>query len=114
MESCLFCRIAAKEVPARIVHEDDDCLAFEDINPQAPMHVLVIPRRHMATLNELSDQDSRLAGRLVLVARNLAVERGYKESGFRLVANCQAGAGQSVFHIHVHVLGGRAFQWPPG
>ena len=114
MDGCLFCRIAAKEIPARIVHEDADCVAFEDISPQAPMHALVIPRRHIGTLNDLDDADAALAGRLVLTARKLARDRGFGESGYRLVVNCQPGAGQTVFHIHVHVLGGRNFLWPPG
>lgn len=114
MESCLFCRIARKEIPARIVHEDEQALAFEDINPQAPMHTLVIPLRHIPTLNDFRAEDVALLGHLVSVARQLAVDRGYAESGYRLVTNCQSGAGQSVFHVHVHVLAGRAFGWPPG
>jgi len=114
MDECLFCRIARREIPSRVVHEDDLCIAFEDIHPQAPMHTLVIPRRHIATLNDLDASDASLVGHLVLVARRLAVGRGYGGSGYRLVANCQAGAGQSVFHIHFHVLGGRPLAWPPG
>jgi histidine triad (HIT) family protein len=114
MDECLFCRIARREIPSRVVHEDDLCVAFEDIHPQAPMHTLVIPRRHIATLNDLDASDASLVGHMVLVARRLAVERGHGESGYRLVANCQAGAGQSVFHIHLHVLGGRPLAWPPG
>ena len=114
MDSCLFCRIARKEIPARIVHEDDETIAFEDINPQAPLHALVIPRRHVATMNDFGPEDVALIGQLLFVARQLAVDRGHGETGYRIVTNCQAAAGQSVYHVHVHVLAGRSFGWPPG
>jgi histidine triad (HIT) family protein len=114
MEGCLFCRIANKEIQARIVHEDDRTVAFEDINPQAPLHVLVVPRRHIATLNDFQTGDAALLGHLVSVARQIAIDRGHGDDGYRIVVNCQAGAGQSVFHVHVHVLAGRPFGWPPG
>ena len=111
---CLFCRIAAGEIAAKIVHEDERALAFEDINPQAPTHVLVIPRRHIATLNDLEGEDEGLVGHLITVARNIARERGHADAGYRMVLNCNAAAGQTVFHIHLHLLGGRAMGWPPG
>ncbi len=111
---CLFCRIANKEIPAKIVHEDDLSLAFEDMNPQAPVHLLVIPREHLATLNDVQDRQEGLAGHLLAVARKLAAERGVAESGYRVVINVNRGAQQSVFHLHVHVIGGREFTWPPG
>ena len=114
MKDCVFCRILKKEIPARFVHQDADVVAFEDLNPQAPVHILVIPRLHLATLNEVGEDQANLIGRVVSVAVGIARERGLEESGYRLVANCQAAAGQSVFHIHFHMLGGRSFRWPPG
>jgi len=111
---CLFCRIAAGEIAAKIVHEDERALAFEDINPQAPTHVLVIPRRHIATLNDLEGEDEGLVGHLITVARNIARERGHADAGYRMVLNCNAAAGQTVFHIHLHLLAGRTLSWPPG
>jgi histidine triad (HIT) family protein len=114
MKDCLFCKIVSGEIPAKIVHEDEDCVAFRDIHPQAPTHVLVVPRRHIATLNDLTDADAAVPGRMVLAARNIAREEGVSEGGYRLVFNCNAGAGQSVFHVHLHLLGGRDFSWPPG
>ena len=112
--SCLFCRIVAGEVPAKRVHEDDDLIAFEDINPQAPMHVLVIPREHIPTLNDLEDRSDALVGSMVRRAAAIARDRGYQTAGYRTVFNCNAEAGQTVFHIHLHVLGGRRLGWPPG
>ncbi|MGA7966454.1 MAG: histidine triad nucleotide-binding protein [Gammaproteobacteria bacterium] len=114
MEECLFCRMVAGEIKPGTVYEDDEILAFHDINPQAPLHVLVIPKRHIATTNDLTDDDAGLMGRLVLAARKIAVDEGVDEAGYRLVINCNAGAGQSVFHVHVHLLGGRRLGWPPG
>jgi histidine triad (HIT) family protein len=111
---CLFCRIIAGTIPANIVHQDDHLVAFKDINPQAPLHVLIIPRRHVATLNELADTDDQLVGEMVRRAAAIAREHGYADRGYRTVFNCNAEAGQSVFHIHLHVLGGRAMTWPPG
>jgi len=111
---CIFCRIVAGEIPAKKVYEDDEVVAFEDIRPQAPVHVLVIPRRHIPTVNALADDDASLVGRLVLVAKKIAAERGIAESGYRLVLNCNRDSGQEVFHIHLHLLGGRKFAWPPG
>lgn len=112
--SCLFCRIVAGEIPAKKVHEDERVVAFEDINPQAPMHVLVVPRQHVATLNDLDGTHDALVGVMVRRAAAIAAERGYAERGFRTVFNCNAAAGQTVFHLHLHVLGGRALAWPPG
>jgi histidine triad (HIT) family protein len=114
VSDCLFCRIAAGEIPASIVHQDDRIVVFNDINPQAPLHVLLVPRRHIATLNDLTDGDDALVGELIRRAGLLARERGYGESGYRTVFNCQAAAGQSVFHIHLHLLAGRRLAWPPG
>ena len=114
MAGCLFCRIVAGEVPANLVHQDDRLVAFRDINPQAPLHVLVIPRRHVATLNDLSEADDDLVGEMVRRAAVIARDEGLGERGYRTVFNCHADAGQTVFHIHLHVLGGRALGWPPG
>lgn len=112
--SCLFCRIVAGEIPATKVYEDDDVVAFEDIHPQAPMHVLVVPRTHVPTVNDLGPDHDRLVGTMVRTAAAIARERGYDGRGFRTVFNCNADAGQTVFHLHLHVLGGRSLTWPPG
>jgi len=113
MSDCVFCRIAAGQIPARRLFEDDDVVAFHDLSPQAPVHVLVIPRRHVASLDAAEDGDVLLLGRLFAGARRAARETGIA-AGYRVVTNCGASAGQSVFHIHLHVLGGRAMAWPPG
>lgn len=113
-ESCLFCRIVAGEIPASKVYEDDTLVAFNDINPQAPMHVLVIPRAHVPTLNDLSEENDALVGRMVRRAAAIAAQRGFAGGGYRTVFNCNADAGQTVFHIHLHVIGGRRLGWPPG
>lgn len=112
--SCLFCKIAAGEIPASKVYEDQRLVAFNDINPQAPMHVLVIPKRHIATLNDLAAGDDALVGAMVRTAAAIAKEKGYDGPGYRTVFNCNAQAGQTVFHIHLHLLGGRPLGWPPG
>ena len=114
MQDCLFCRIVRKEIPASVIYEDEDVLAFNDINPQAPVHALVIPKRHIATLNDLSSQDDALAGQMIRRAASIARDQGYADRGFRTVFNTNAGAGQTVFHIHLHVLAGRDLTWPPG
>jgi histidine triad (HIT) family protein len=112
--SCLFCKIISGEIPSKKVFEDDQLFAFEDINPQAPLHALIVPRRHIATLNDLDGEDDALVGMMIRRAAALARERGFDGSGYRTVFNCNSQAGQSVFHIHLHVLGGRALAWPPG
>lgn len=114
MSGCLFCRIVAGEIPATMVYQDDRLVAFKDINPQAPGHVLVIPRRHIASLNELSATDDGLVGEMVRRAAAIANELGFSERGYRTVFNTNADAGQTVFHIHLHLLGGRKLGWPPG
>jgi histidine triad (HIT) family protein len=112
MADCLFCKIASGEIPAIVVRQDDRYVAFRDINPQAPCHVLVIPRRHVPTLDAATEEG--LLGGLLLFARDIARAEGITDRGFRVVVNTNAGAGQSVFHLHAHVLGGRAMGWPPG
>lgn len=114
MSDCLFCKIAAGTIPAKTVYSDDDVVAFEDINPGAPCHVLVVPRKHIAKAHDLTPEDAPLIGKLFLAAQRVAAEKGVEESGYRLVMNNGEGAGQSVFHIHLHVLGGRSLHWPPG
>ena len=114
MTDCLFCGIAAGDIPADLVHADDVVIAFRDISPQAPVHVLVIPRDHHATAAELATADPALAGRVLEVAGDIAAAEGVAESGYRLVTNTGEGAGQSVHHVHFHLLGGRALSWPPG
>jgi len=112
--SCLFCKIVSGEIPASKVYEDDQLIAFNDINPQAPMHVLIVPKQHLATLNDLTDKDDPLAGAMVRAAAAIAKQRGFDGPGYRTVFNCNAQAGQTVFHIHLHLLGGRVMAWPPG
>jgi histidine triad (HIT) family protein len=114
MKDCLFCRIIRREVPGSIVYEDEQVLAFNDINPQAPTHVLVIPKRHIASLNELGADDDRIVGEVVRRAAAIAADRGIAASGYRTVFNTNREAGQTVFHIHLHLLGGRSLAWPPG
>lgn len=114
MSDCLFCKMVAGEIKPDTVLETDDVLAFRDINPQAPTHVLVIPKRHVSTINDLGEADAELVGKLYLAAKQVAVFENIDQSGFRTVMNCGEGAGQSVFHIHLHVLGGRGMKWPPG
>ena len=112
--SCLFCKIVNREIPASIVYEDDQILAFNDIGPQAPTHVLVVPKKHIATLNDVQDIDARLVGTLVQRAAAIAKERGIDAAGYRTVFNTNRDAGQTVFHIHLHLIGGRSLGWPPG
>jgi len=111
---CLFCGIAAKRVPAKLLYEDDRAVAFADINPMAPAHALIIPRQHIATINDLQPEHEALVGHLFTVARELARDMGVASGGYRTVMNCNRDAGQSVWHIHLHVLGGRGMHWPPG
>ena len=110
----LFARIIRREIPADIVYEDEDVLAFRDISPQAPVHVLFVPKKPVATLNDLTEDDAALVGRLVLAATRYAKAEGIAEDGYRLVVNCNRNGGQSVYHLHLHLLGGRALHWPPG
>jgi histidine triad (HIT) family protein len=112
--SCLFCEIVAGRIPAKVAYQDDEVLAFHDINPQAPVHVLLVPKRHVTSLTDLAPGDDALVGRLVRQARDLARELGLAERGFRLVFNCGDDAGYSVYHIHLHLVGGRTLAWPPG
>lgn len=114
MAACLFCELAAGRIPCRQVYNDNELFAFHDINPQAPTHVLVIPKRHVASAADLTDADEGMMGRLTLVAARLASELGLTASGYRWVLNCGSEAGQSVPHLHLHLLGGRRFAWPPG
>jgi histidine triad (HIT) family protein len=114
MAECLFCRIIRREIPGRIVYEDDELLAFEDINPQAPTHVLVIPKRHIESLNALEAGDDRLVGTMVRRAAAIARDREIADPGYRTVFNTNRDAGQTVFHVHLHLLGGRSMAWPPG
>jgi len=112
--SCLFCKIAHGEIPAQIAYEDDDVMAFHDIAPQAPTHLLIIPKEHIATINDTETQHELLLGRLIITAKKLAATMGLSESGYRLVFNVNAHGGQAVYHIHLHLLGGRQLTWPPG
>jgi histidine triad (HIT) family protein len=113
-DDCLFCKILAGEIPADIIFESDDVIAFRDINPQAPTHALIIPRRHVATINDLEDGDETLVGDLFLAARKIAADEGIADAGYRVAMNCNEAAGQTVFHLHLHLLGGRQLGWPPG
>ena len=114
MTDCIFCKIASGEIETDFVYEDDQVVAFRDLNPQAPTHVLVIPREHIATTNDLTEDNAAVVGRMTLAAKQIAEQEGIAERGYRTVLNCNAEAGQSVFHIHLHVLGGRPMGWPPG
>lgn len=114
MTDCLFCKMVSGEIKPDVVYEDDDVLAFRDVNPQAPVHVLVIPKAHISTANDLDEDNVDVIGQMYLAARKIANDEGVSEAGYRMVMNCNAGAGQSVFHIHLHILGGRQMTWPPG
>ncbi len=114
MADCLFCKIVGGQIPAKLVHEDEHCMGFHDINPQAPTHVLFVPRRHIATANDLTVEDRELVGHLMFTAAKVAREKGVADAGYRLVMNCNKDGGQTVFHLHLHLLAGRALGWPPG
>lgn len=114
MQDSIFTKIIKREIPASIVYEDEEIIAFNDINPQAPVHILIIPKKQIPTINDVEIQDAELLGKLLLAAKKLALENGIAEDGYRLVFNCNSGAGQTVFHIHCHLLGGRIMAWPPG
>lgn len=111
---CLFCKIAAGDIPADKVFEDDDVVAFRDINPAAPTHILIIPKKHIATINDATAEDQSLLGKMMLVAKDIAAQEGVDDQGFRLTLNTNSHGGQSVYHIHLHLLAGRQMQWPPG
>ena len=114
MSDCLFCKIVNGDIPAAKIYEDDDVIGFNDINPQAPHHVLFIPKRHISTINDLQSSDTTLVGKLYLAVKQHAANLGVAEEGYRVVMNCNALSGQTVFHIHLHMLAGRAMTWPPG
>jgi len=114
MSDCLFCKIIAGQIPGQFVHQDDQLVAIRDLNPQAPLHVLILPRRHIATLNDLASADDALVGAMNRAAAAIAKEHGYADRGYRTVFNCNREAGQTVFHIHLHLLAGRGLSWPPG
>ncbi|MBN1204670.1 MAG: histidine triad nucleotide-binding protein [Myxococcaceae bacterium] len=114
MSNCLFCKIRDGQIPSKIVYKDDLCLGFEDINPQAPTHVLFIPLKHIATANDVAMEDRELVGHLYTAAARLAQQRGHADKGYRLVMNCNDDAGQTVFHLHLHLIAGRPMGWPPG
>ena len=114
MEDCIFCKIVRGEIPAKKVLETDEVLAFDDINPAAPVHVVVVPKKHIATLNDAADEDKRHLGALLLAAKRVAASKGLSRDGYRAVINTLPGAGQVVFHVHMHVIGGRSLGWPPG
>jgi histidine triad (HIT) family protein len=113
-DSCIFCKIIEKKIPSRIVYEDQHVFAFEDVNPQAPVHILVVPKKHIADIQSIAETDRELVGHLFLAAAKIATDKGLAEKGYRTVINNGAGAGQTVFHIHLHILSGRRFAWPPG
>lgn len=114
MTDCLFCAIASGDKQTELVYEDDDVIGFKDINPQAPHHILFVPRKHVSTLNDLNEDNAHLMSKLYLAAKQYASEQDIADTGWRAVMNCNKGAGQSVFHIHLHLLAGRSFSWPPG
>ncbi|MDD5428852.1 MAG: histidine triad nucleotide-binding protein [Candidatus Omnitrophica bacterium] len=113
-QGCLFCRIANKEIPAKVVFEDSRIIAFEDVNPQAPVHILLIPKKHIEKISDLTKDNADMVGHLVLAANKIAAEQGIRDAGYRLTINCNKDAGQAVFHLHMHLMGGRKFAWPPG
>ncbi len=114
MSDCLFCRLAAREIPTEIVFESDNIFAFKDIDPKAPYHVLVIPKKHIPTLNDIGEEEKKIMGELLLAAKQIAAHLGIDETGYRTIINCNADGGQEVFHLHLHLLGGRKMAWPPG
>ncbi|HIO91486.1 MAG TPA: histidine triad nucleotide-binding protein [Leucothrix mucor] len=114
MSDCLFCKIINGDIPSQTIYEDDEVFAFRDLNAQAPLHVLIIPKKHISTINDLQVEDAELVGKLYLAAKKIAADEGYSDEGYRVVMNCGEAAGQSVFHIHLHLLAGRTLAWPPG
>lgn len=113
-QDCLFCKILAGDIPADVIYESDSAIAFRDVNPKAPVHVLIIPRKHIATINDLDSSDEAMVGSMIMAAKEIAYDEGLADDGYRVVMNCNQAAGQSVFHIHMHMLGGRTLAWPPG
>ena len=114
MNDCIFCKIIQKEIPSTVLYEDGEILAFKDIHPQAPFHVIMIPKEHIATVSELTEKNSSWVGKLVLLGNHLAQKEGLSERGYRFVINCNREGGQTVYHLHLHLLAGRPFRWPPG
>lgn len=114
MVDCVFCKVINQEIPAKIIYEDEFVAAFDDISPKAPLHKLVVPKQHIPTLNDLTTENAHLVAKMVMAAKTIAQEAGIAEEGYRIIMNCQEGGGQSVFHIHLHLLGGRVMNWPPG
>jgi histidine triad (HIT) family protein len=114
MADSIFTRIIKKEIPANIIYEDESVVAFEDVNPVAPLHILIVPKKQIPTINDANEEDTMLLGKILIIGSKLAKEKGVSEDGYRLVINCNKDAGQTVFHIHCHLLGGRIFNWPPG
>jgi len=114
MSDCLFCKIRDGEIPCKITFENDDILAFHDVNPQAPIHILIIPKKHLSTVNDVAEHDEPIMGKLFSAAKKIAEQEGISDDGYRLVTNCNEKAGQTVFHIHMHLLAGRRMTWPPG
>ncbi|MGV7220876.1 MAG: histidine triad nucleotide-binding protein [Nitrospinales bacterium] len=114
MDDCLFCKIDRGEIPAEKVYDGEGVFAIRDVNPQAPVHLLILPKKHFSTIMEIEDEDQKMIGSIFTVANKLAKENGLTDAGFRMILNCGRGAGQSVFHIHYHLMGGRALNWPPG
>ncbi len=112
--TCLFCNIANGEIEAKLISQDNEIAAFYDIKPQAPVHILIIPKKHIATINDIKEEDEKLLGRMILLAKKIAADHGLSEDGYRLVFNVNAGGGQVIYHIHLHLLGGRPMTWPPG
>lgn len=112
--TCIFCKVIEKKVPAKVLHEDEYAVAFEDLNPQAPVHVLIVPKKHIADIHSIVVTDREIIGHLFFVAKSIAVQKGLEQGGYRMVINNGRDAGQSVFHIHLHLLSGRSFSWPPG
>ena len=114
MDNCIFCKIAKKEIPSTLLYEDEETLAFKDVNPQAPVHAVIIPKAHLEKVSDITEKNAALIGKLVLVGNQLARKEGMMEKGYRFVINCGREGGQTVYHLHLHLLGGRPFRWPPG
>jgi histidine triad (HIT) family protein len=114
MTSCIFCKIVNKEIPSKIIYEDEKVLAFEDVAPQSPVHILIIPKKHYSTILDVEETNAELIGHVFMIAKKIARQKGFAEKGFRIVMNCNTEGGQTVYHLHFHLLAGRQMQWPPG